>query len=635
MARRPSAALLSLARRSGVLTEYYDVEGHRQRASAATLVRILRARGFPIRTPADASRRLPRSPSTAGPPAVVLRARARPRLARFRVPPTERGAPLRGGRIRLSGARAWRPLAVRGRGSVVASRPIPAGVHDVRLRYGDGERPGVLVVGPSRLPPPPGGRRWGIFAPVYALRDSGTWGCGDLRALEAYGKWAARWGASLVVTLPLLPAFLDRPFEPSPYRPVSQRFWNEVFLDPTRTPEFRRSRFLRKLLRSRRFRVQRARLESLTHVDFRAVARLKRRVVERMLREFATAPRARRRAFATFRAATPELEEYAAFRARGERNPARGAAYHRFAQWLVDEQLRGVARRLARRGVALGLDLPLGTHPRGFDARVGGAALARGIHVGSPPDPGVPLGQDWSFPPFDPDRLRAVGYRPFSAALRHELRVAGLLRVDHVLGFRRLFWIPTGDPPSAGAYVRSASAELYAVLLAEAARAGATIVGEDLGTVPPELRPELRAHGLLSMYVAELEWDGGGRPRAIPRECVAYLNTHDHLPFAGYWAERVRADRPATPGGGFPSADVPCAIAFREAMERLARSPARFVVVTVEDLWGETRPQNVPGRIAGSFTRRFRVDLATVRRDPAAAELLSTFRALRPRRHAR
>ncbi len=445
--------------------------------------------------------------------------------------------------------------------------------------------------------------------------------------------WAARYGATLVVTLPLLPAFLDRPYEPSPYRPVSHRFWNEVYLDPTRTPEFRRSKSLRHRVQGRRFRERVARLERRESVDFRSVARLKRGVVEQMLDEFVRAPLSRRRAFRRFLETTPGVDDYARFRASGESDPARGAAYHRFAQWLVDEQLRQVERRLRRRGVILGLDLPLGTHPRGFDVQREARSYASGIRIGSPPDPGVPRGQDWNIPSFDPDRLRNSGYRPFADALRHQFEVAGLLRIDHVLGFHRLFWIPAGAAPRAGAYVRFPARDLYAVLLAEAARANAIVVGEDLGTVPPGLRSELRRRGLLALYVAELEWDGPGRPRAIPRECTASLNTHDHLPFAGYWVERVRAGRPPALGDGFPPTNVPASEAFRLATERLARSPARFVVVNTEDLWGETRPQNVPGERGANFTRRFRIDLATLRRNPRVAELLSTLDALRRRRY--
>jgi 4-alpha-glucanotransferase len=466
--------------------------------------------------------------------------------------------------------------------------------------------------------------------PIYALRDDRTWGCGDFRALERVGIWAARHGATVLSTLPLLPAFLDRPFDPSPYRPVTRSFRNELFLDPVSTPEFRRSARLRARVRSKEFRRRVAALERRDHVDFRAAARLKREILEAMLREFRRAPSARRRAFRRFVEAHEDLEEYSTFRASLERNRPGAREYHRFVQWLSAEQLEAVARRLRRHGIVLALDLPIGTHPRGFDALREAGLLAASIHVGSPPDPGVPRGQDWGFAPYVPQRLRRTGYAPWVRALRHELAVSRVLRIDHVLGLHRLFWIPEGRSPRAGAYVRQPVEELYAVVLGEAARAGATIVGEDLGTVPPGLRPELRRRGLLGMYVAELEWDGPGPPRPIPRECVAMLNTHDHLPFAGYWARRDRTAR-ASPSRreGFPEGATATPVALRTALERLARSRAVLLIVNLEDAWGETRPQNVPGSAGRNFARRFRWRTEEFTRNRSINQWLSSIGRLR------
>jgi 4-alpha-glucanotransferase len=524
---------------------------------------------------------------------------------------------------------------MRARGVAFLAAGTPPGVHALRLEGNGSAREMPLIVAPRRLPGLSSGRQWGLFVPVYALRDRATWGCGDLRSLEAVGRWAAEHGATVLATLPLLPAFLDHPYEPSPYRPVSRRFWNEVYLDPTRTPEFRRSSRLQRLVRSPSFRRRVAALERRDHVDFRAVARLKRNVLERMLAEFRRAPPRRRAAFRRYLERTDGIREYARFRGSLERDPDRGARYHQFVQWLTDEQLRGVARRLRRRGLGLALDLPLGTHPQGFDARRDAPLYVRGIGIGSPPDPGVPEGQAWGFAPWDPQALRRVGYRPLADAIRHECAVASVLRIDHVLGLHRLFWIPVGEPPRNGAYVRYPVHELYAVILAEAAQTGTTIVGEDLGTVPPDVRPELRRHGLLGVYVAELEWDGPGAPRPIPQASVVSMNTHDHLPFAGYWSDR--ANRPPATGGtrGFPPPSTATGDAFRRATLRLARSRAALLLVNLEDLGGETRPQNVPGTVGTNFSRRCRVSLEALRRDARAAELLCTIDAVRRARHAR
>jgi 4-alpha-glucanotransferase len=632
MARGGTTRLGPIARRHGILTEYVDATGRMRRASPRTLRALLAAIG--VRTDGAGRGRSGRAaPARPGPG--VIRVRLPVARRRLRIPGLDRKRPRLRLWIRREGDPRWRALEVDTARTFRVPAGLGPGVHSLRVDGSGPPRELALLVAPRRLAATAPERQWGVFAPVYALRDARTWGCGDLRTLEALGRWAAGLGATTVATLPLLPAWLDRPLEPSPYRPVSRRFWNELYLDPRSTPEFRRSRYLRRWTRSTVFRRRVATLEREPFVDFRSVARLKRTVVERMLREFARAPASRRRAYRRFVRRTEGLVEYARFRAHAESGGSRSEEYHRFAQWLTDEQLRGVARRLRRRGVRLALDLPLGAHPRGFDAEAEAELCARAVHVGSPPDPGVPGGQDWNFAPWIPERLRDVGYRPFADALRHQFSVAGILRVDHALGLHRLFWIPAGARPRDGAYVRSRAPELYDVLVAEASRAGAEVVGEDLGTVPPELRPALRRRGLLSVYVAELEWDGPGRPRAIPRGSVASLNTHDHLPFAGYWAARAGRTSFASVRAGFPPPSTPAAEAVRIATERLARSPARLLLVNLEDLWGETRTQNVPGMPGRQFARRCARTLESLRRDRASAEWLCTLDALRRRGYAR
>lgn len=629
---RPKPALLALARRRGILPEYVDATGRRRRASAATLRRLLLAERLPVGRDARAPQDGTFSGNDAGEPLIVRRDGPGP--IPLRLPRALRELHARDWRVRLQGARSWRRLFLDRTGALQLPAATGPGVHRLRLVRAGRAREIGLVIAPARLSGARGPRQWGLFAPLYALRSRHTWGCGDLRALEELGLWAARFGASVIATLPLLPAFLSRPYEPSPYRPVSRQFWNEVYLDPSSTPEFRCSPRAQALVRSAAFRRRVARLERRRHVDFRAVARLKRSVVELLLREFARAPAHRQRSFRRFVDRADGLAEYARFRASGEPRQAHAEEYHRFVQWLVTAQLEGVVRRLRRRGVELALDLPIGIHPDGFDPFRDRELYVRGVSVGSPPDPGVPQGQNWHFPPWDPHRLARAAYRPFADALAHQLGVAGWLRIDHALGLHRLYWVPDGSPPRLGAYVRYPAPALYAVVLAQAARAGATIVGEDLGTVPPELRPRLRRHGLLAMYVAQSEWSRPGRPRPIPAACVVSLNTHDHPPFAAFWA-RQRAAGSSWPFPGAPAASASTGAAFRWATAWLARSPARLLLVNLEDLWGETRPQNVPGRIGPDFSRRCRRDLATLGTDAAAAELLSTLAALRPGRYDR
>ena len=621
MPRARSGTLRRRAHAAGILLRYRDLEGRWRTASEPTLNALLRVLEEP---PA-------RSPGF--PPVVVVRGGARP-PRNFALP-----GPSGPGRsrvfLRSEGTGKWRRLRFDRRGRVVLPKGTSFGCHELRVDRAGRRSSSRLVLAPARLPSGGPSRRWGVFAPVYALRDESTWGCGDLTAFERLGEWAASLGASVLATLPLLPAFLDRPFEPSPYRPVSRQFWNEVYLDPRRTPEFARSSAAQRYVRSTAFRRRVAGLERRPYVDFRAVAKLRREVIERMLRSFDRAPSARRTAFRRFTQRTAGIREYARFRASFERDRPQAVRYHLFVQWLVDEQLLAVAARLRALGIDLYFDLPLGVDPRGFDAQRHAALLARSMSTGSPPDPGVPGGQDWGFAPWHPRRLRDSGYRPWIDALAHHFGVARILRIDHALGLHRLFWIPRGAPPANGAYVRFPAEPLYATLVAEAARAGAEVVGEDLGTVPPELRPALRRNGLLRIFVAQLEWDGPGSMSLPPADCVASLNTHDHPPFATYWKDRtVRRTGAPDRTGRFPSGER-APEAFRRATDLLARSAASLFLINLEDLWGERQAQNVPGRSGTRlFSRRFRDDLGALRRSRRWSELLSSVDSLRRRRRS-
>ena len=631
MARTVRESLRARARKAGILLRYKDLSGRWRSATSETLKALLdvleeAAPSGAERPPSVRPRR--ERAETSVPPVIVLRGDPQRRRASLRRAFSQ-GGPSRCF-LRAEGENEWRrlPFDVRGRPAFAATLPI--GCHELRVERASGVWHSRLVVAPRRLTVPVQGRRWGIFAPVYALRDERTWGCGDLTAFERLGEWAAAHGASVLATLPLLATFLGRPIEPSPYRPVSRRFWNELYLDPVRTEEFARSGAAQRFVRSRAFVRRAAALERRPYVDFRGVARLKREVLERMLRSFDRAPSTRRAAFARFVQRTDDLRSYARFRASFERDRPRSTRYHMFVQWLMDEQLREVASNLRALGTELYFDLPLGADTRGFDARRDAALFVPSMSTGSPPDPGVPDGQDWGFPPWHPGRLRSSGYRPWIAALAHHLRVARMLRIDHALGLHRVFWIPRGEAPSRGAYVRFPSEELYAVLVAEAARAGAEIVGEDLGTVPPELRPALRRNGLLRLFVAQLEWDAPGPASSPSSDSIASLNTHDHPPFAQYWAER--AHRPlagSTPRHRARPGEREWE-AFRRAMFRLARSPARVLLVNLEDLWGERRSQNVPGRSGPRmFSRRSRVGLSVLERNRTWSEFLSSIDSLR------
>jgi 4-alpha-glucanotransferase len=487
------------------------------------------------------------------------------------------------------------------------------------------------------------GRRWGVFLPLYALRSREGWGAGDIGMMQALADWLAGLGGSVLATLPLLPAFLDEPFEPSPYAPVSRLWWNEFYIHAGQVPELARCPEARSAAASAAFQREAEELRESPMVDYRRTMALKRGVLEQVAGWFfESGDPARRAAFEAFAGARPEVQDYARFRAMAEGTgvpwrvwpeAARGGRlrdedvdvtamrYHMYVQWISHEQIHGLSRGARSRGVGLYLDLPLGVHADGYDTWRERGAFAEGVSTGAPPDTFFSRGQDWGFPPPHPDGIRAGGYRHLRAVLRHHLSVASILRVDHVMGLHRLYWIPAGMDPSEGVYVRYPSEEIYAALSIESHRHRALIAGEDLGTVPRYVPAAMARHGLHHTYVLQYEVGPDG-VRPPPVRSVASLNTHDMPPFAAFWegldiedhadlglytaesAARQRASRQAAKTalaahlrrenwlgeGGGNARDVMTA-----SLRMLAGNKAAVLVVNLEDMWLETRPQNVPG----------------------------------------
>jgi 4-alpha-glucanotransferase len=400
---------------------------------------------------------------------------------------------------------------------------------------------------------------------------------------------------------------------------------------------------------------------------------LKRRTLEAGLGSLMARPSTRRDAFLRFGEGHALLRDYALFRAALERHrrpwpswPAgqrggrirprdvdpQAVLYHRYVQWLMDEQLGSLHAEAVQRGAALGLDLPLGCHPAGYDVWRQREGFALEASTGAPPDAFFSEGQDWGFPPPHPERIREDGYRYLRECLRHVLSRAGVVRVDHIMAFHRLYWIPRGLDPRSGVYVRFRPDEAYAVLLLEAHRAGATVVGEDLGTVPATVRRTMDRHGIGRSFVLQTEINAGDGVGPPPAGSAASLNTHDMPTFATFrrsgdidlrvqrgWLDpgaaaaergrrkerlrRVAASLPRVPGG----------LAAR-ALAAMARSDARLVVVGLEDLWGETEPQNVPGTTdVANWRRRTRYPIERFRSVPRVVKVLAA--VARGRRSAR
>jgi 4-alpha-glucanotransferase len=505
----------------------------------------------------------------------------------------------------------------------------------------------TVISAPVRCYSPSRSRKsWGVFIPLYALRSRGDWGTGDFASLNQLHQWARSLGASWMGTLPLLSTFLDHPCEPSPYMPVSRLHWNELYIAPELEPEFAESSAVRRIAATSHWRDALRRIRQTPLVEYREAMLLKRRVLEAMAEEIHRRQSPRTKAFLQYVASNPDLNRYARFRAvheqRGTKwtqwptrmkdgtltspdSDAKRERYHRYVQWIAELQLARISNQEPTRG--LYLDFPLGVHPQGYDVWRNQRLFALSATAGAPPDDLFPGGQNWGFPPLHPEAIRKHGYRYFRDCLRHQMRHAKLLRIDHVMGLNRLYWIPEGIATRDGVYVEYRSEEMYAVLSLESHRAGTTIVGENLGTVPPAVTHAMKRHRALGMYVLQFSLSPSvKKPIVAPaRERVASVNTHDTPTFAAFLrggdisdfqrlgvftpesAARKREDRKrvvAALAKTFGIKDVRGSSAQRQLLSRclrwMAESPANIAMVNLEDTWLEQRPQNIPGTGAGT-----------------------------------
>jgi 4-alpha-glucanotransferase len=485
---------------------------------------------------------------------------------------------------------------------------LPLGYH--RMTGGGPPRP--LIVTPPRCHLP-ATRGFGFAVQLYAARSAASWGIGDLADLAALGRWARGLGASALLVSPLHAALLLPPVEASPYLPVSRVFRNPLHLRPDAIPGATGLEDLAARARA---------LNSRREIDRDAAARLKREALERLFRRPA-APSAGERALAN----RPLLRDFALFCALAERH---GPDWRRWPPPLAHrepEALRRAGRELSARvrfhaWVQVELDrqmetacaelppiqdLAVGVHPGGADAWLWQDLFAPGVSVGVPPDTYNPQGQDWSLPAFDPWKLRAAGYAPFIETVRAGLRHASGLRLDHVLGLERLWWIPAGGGPRDGCYVRYPLDDLLGIVALESVRHGATVVGEDLGTVPAGLRSRIRERGLLGYVLLIFE---ERPPRRWPRQAVAAVTTHDLPTIAGLWdgsdlETRRRLGLPADPeaarglaehaGLGGSSAVGSLEEAIVEAHRRVGDSSCLLVTAALEDIAAVRERPNQPG----------------------------------------
>ena len=602
---------------------------------------------------------------------------------------------------------------------------LPLGYYEVKAWAQGGsaraEAKFRLIVAPNRCYIPDmlqkGARLWGLALQLYSLRSNRNWGIGDFQDLATVVEWAGKQlGAAVIGLNPLHALKNTMPYHVSPYSPNSRLFLNELYIDVEQVAEYKTAPEVKERLADPTFRAQLDAARKSELVEYNAVASAKRAVLDLCYRAFLREnfegiepelkPKTARGWFfhhyvkregeplvqyALFQALederqsvqprsaiwtdwpeqfrTPTSEAVGEFRRRNMKK----VRFYQYLQWLAAEQLRALVRKPKQAGMPIGLyhDLALGSDRHGADGWRFQEVLALKADCGAPPDPFAPEGQNWGFPPVDPIRLRASGYEYFIELLRNNFRYGRAIRIDHVMAFFRLFWIPRGLPPSKGTYVQYPSEDLLAILALESARAKALVVGEDLGTVPDLVRDRLETAGVLSYRVFYFERTASGafKPSvSYPEQSLAVVTTHDLPTLNGYWegtdietraklglfpaeenrvamlaerqVEKARMLAALKSEGLLPSgvpddpAQTPVLTTeLAEAIHRyLALTRAWIVLANFEDVIGTRVQANLPGTFDNhpNWCRKLSLTVDQLIRDPRFERLATQLRSERP-----
>lgn len=598
-------SLQELAEDYGITTSHTDGLGRQQTASDDALISTLQALGVDI-TAADQATRLRDEARQAAHPIVEPCHATRAWQGTGVIITGDADAQFRAELIREDSQQSvlegrFGDLPSQDHGWRLDLGALPPGYHTLTLSSGERKQCCRVFAAPQRAYGAPDGRReWGVFAPLYALRSDGDLGVGDFSTLNTMMDWAGELGASFLGTLPLLAANYREAFQTSPYSPVSRLFWNELYLDIHGLAERYPSPELSALLKSKAFRDQGDAAADLEFIDYKQSSELRRQVLEHTARIAWQTDAAR---FDAALSKNPELRKYAQFRATMEKTgqtwpqwaaPQRDGElseadytatcfrYFAFVQVIAEEQLGA----LSEKDCQLYLDLSVGAAGSSYDVWRYRQQFVTGIDIGAPPDDLFEGGQNWALPPLHPQRSREHGHDYFIECVRAHMRHAGVLRIDHIMGLHRLYWVPSELGATEGLYVNYPADELYAILLIESHRLKCAVVGEDLGTVPDYVRPMMGDAGMHRLYVGQFatQWCEEDKHLGLqvpPAGAIASLDTHDTATFAGWFATT--------------DLEVPPKELMESWTEELAAGPVAGLMVTLEDLWLEAEPQNRPG----------------------------------------
>lgn len=469
-------------------------------------------------------------------------------------------------------------------GPLVFSLPndLPLGYHELSVLRKRRKTPykATLIVAPKRCYQTStleqGKKIWGPSVQLYTLKTEHNWGMGDFGDLKYLVTEMASRGANFIGLNPIHALFPANPEGASPYSPSSRRWLNILYLDVSSIPEFVLCNDAQQIVGSPEFQKSLEEARSTHWVNYSLVSQLKMQILPLLYAEFKQrhidSLSERGKAFldfidkngeellaqATFDALHTKLhqqddqvwgwqvfpEQYRQFDSSGVKqfihDEKESINFQLYLQWLADAQLNEVQSLAEEKGMELGLyrDLAVGVADSGSEVWADQGNLLTGLSIGAPPDQLGPLGQNWGLPPLNPQALRAKAYKPFVDLLRANMKNCGALRIDHVMGLLRLWWIPKGKPPQEGAYIYFPVKEFIAILALESQRNQCSVIGEDLGTVPPEIAALLADAGIYSykVFFFETAEDGGYlSPKHYPSQAMATLCTHDMPTLRGFW----------------------------------------------------------------------------------------------------
>ncbi len=592
----PDRELLERLRRlRGIEDHWFDFRGERREVSSESLASLLEAMGHSVSDPEALAREADaleaREWTRVLPPVAVIRHGRDSRVPLTVMFPLMPGVRWRvafesggetSGQVELHPLERFAEHAIDALHYVRLGMPLPGdlplGYHRLFVEKLDGERLGDcrLIVAPERCYQPPslsGGERiWGMAVQLYTLRSERNWGIGDFTDLAEFAAAAAGLGADFVGLNPLHALFPADPEMASPYSPSSRKFINVLYIDPEKVPCFDKCAHAVNLVADPAFKAKTAALRETAGVDYTGVTQSKMAVLEAVHAGFhSQATKAELDAYGEFVARHGEaLQDFALFHAMQARAaaapPGQGAwpadyagpaspeaqaftrehpgevEFHAWLQWVAAEQLAATEKAARDAGMSLGIyrDLAVGVSGGGAEAWSDPDLYTAGASVGAPPDPLALQGQDWGIPPMLPDVLRERAYQPIAELFSSNMGRGGALRIDHVMVLFRLWWVPAGQPSSAGSYVYYRLDDLFAILALESHRRQCLVIGEDLGTVPEEIRKAMPDYGVWSYRVFYFEHAPDGRCRApedYPPEALVTISTHDLPPLTSYWTQ--------------------------------------------------------------------------------------------------